>query len=52
MIPNPRRLNPSKNMKSLKVRQERILGWMKMAGHLTEDEYEAAKAQRLRLKDH
>jgi len=43
MIPNPRRFNPSKNMKSLKVRQERILGWMKTAGHLTEEEYEAAK---------
>ena len=30
MIPNPRRLHPSKNMEALKVRQERILEWMKM----------------------
>jgi hypothetical protein len=37
-------------MKALKVRQERILGWMKMAGHLTEEEYEAAIEERLRLR--
>ncbi len=49
MIPNPRRFNPSKNMKQLKVRQERVLGWMKMAGHLTEEEYESAKEQRFRF---
>jgi monofunctional biosynthetic peptidoglycan transglycosylase len=50
MIPNPRRLHPSKNMDALKVRQERILGWMKMAGYLSDDECEAAKRQILRLK--
>jgi monofunctional biosynthetic peptidoglycan transglycosylase len=51
MIPNPRRFNPSKNMKALKVRQERILGWMKMAGHLTEADLEAAKDQRLQFRN-
>ena len=50
MIPNPRRFNPSRNMKSLKVRQERILGWMKMAGHLTEEEYKTAREQQLRFR--
>lgn len=50
MIPNPRRLQPDKNMKALKVRQERILGWMKMAGHLTEDEYQNAVDQPLRFR--
>ena len=50
MIPNPRRLQPDKNMKSLKVRQERVLGWMKMAGHLTEEEYQQAVDQPLRFK--
>jgi monofunctional biosynthetic peptidoglycan transglycosylase len=50
MIPNPRRFHPSKDMDALKVRQERILGWMKMAGHLSESECEAAKEQTLRLK--
>jgi membrane peptidoglycan carboxypeptidase len=37
-------------MKSLKVRQERVLGWMKMAGHLTEEEYQAAVEQPLRFR--
>jgi hypothetical protein len=37
-------------MEALEVRQERILGWMKMAGHLSESECEAAKEQPLRLK--
>jgi hypothetical protein len=37
-------------MKSLKVRQERILGWMKMAGYLTEGEHQEAKEQFLKLK--
>ncbi len=50
MIPNPRRLQPDKNMKALKVRQERILGWMKMAGHLTEEEYRTAVEQSLRFR--
>ena len=50
MIPNPRRLQPATNLKSLKVRQERVLGWMKMAGHLTEEEYQQAVNQPLRFK--
>jgi monofunctional biosynthetic peptidoglycan transglycosylase len=50
MIPSPLRLQPDKNMKSLKVRQERVLGWMKMAGHLTEEEYRAAVEQPLRFR--
>jgi monofunctional biosynthetic peptidoglycan transglycosylase len=50
MIPNPRRFHPSKNMEALKARQERILGWMKMAGHLSEDELVAAKKQPLRIR--
>lgn len=50
MIPSPRRLQPDKNMKSLKVRQERVLGWMKMAGHLTEEEYRAAVTQPLQFR--
>jgi monofunctional biosynthetic peptidoglycan transglycosylase len=50
MIPNPRRLHPSKNMEALKKRQERILGWMKMAGDLSDDELAAAKRQTLRLR--
>jgi monofunctional biosynthetic peptidoglycan transglycosylase len=50
MIPNPRRLNPATNMKSLKTRQERILAWMEMAGHLTEDQCQRAREQRLELR--
>jgi monofunctional biosynthetic peptidoglycan transglycosylase len=50
MIPNPRRFHPSKNMEALKARQERILGWMKMAGHLSEDELVAARKQPLGIR--
>jgi monofunctional biosynthetic peptidoglycan transglycosylase len=50
MIPNPRLFHPSKGMAALKIRQERILGWMKAAGHLSESECEAAKEQPLQLK--
>ena len=50
MIPNPRRLNPAKRFDSLKVRQERILGWMARAGFLTEEEFARAKEQTLNLK--
>jgi monofunctional biosynthetic peptidoglycan transglycosylase len=50
MIPNPRRLNPATNLKSLKVRQERILDWMVMAGHLTKNECQKAKEQPLKLR--
>ncbi len=50
MIPNPRRLNPAKRFDSLKVRQERILGWMARAGFLTEEELARAKEQTLHLK--
>lgn len=42
MIPNPRRLHRDENRDVLQNRQERILGWMKMAGHLTEEEYRQA----------
>ena len=50
MIPSPRRLNPQTNMKALEPRQERILGWMKMAGYLTEEELQEAKKQRVRIR--
>lgn len=50
MIPNPHRYHPDRNMKALKTRQERILGWMKMAGYLTEDEHQQALAQALYLR--
>lgn len=50
MIPSPHRLQPDKNMKSLKLRQERVLGWMKMAGYLTEKEYQRAVEEPLRFR--
>ena len=50
MIPNPRQLNPAKRFDSLKVRQERILGWMARAGFLTEEELARAKEQTLDLR--
>jgi monofunctional biosynthetic peptidoglycan transglycosylase len=51
MIPNPRELNPATRLKSLKVRQERILRWMLKAGYLIDDaEFERAKEQPLNLK--
>ena len=50
MIPDPRRLHPAKRLDSLKVRQERILGWMSRAGFLTEDELARAKEQTLHLE--
>jgi monofunctional biosynthetic peptidoglycan transglycosylase len=51
MIPNPRRFHPAENMESLKTRQERILGWMKMAGHLTKDEHRQAVEKPLRFRE-
>jgi monofunctional biosynthetic peptidoglycan transglycosylase len=50
MIPNPRRLNPATRFEALKVRQERILGWMFRVDILTEKEFEAAKEKSLDLK--
>ena len=50
MISNPRRLNPAKRFDSLKVRQERILGWMSRVGFLTEEELAHAKEEKLDLK--
>jgi monofunctional biosynthetic peptidoglycan transglycosylase len=50
MIPNPRRFHPTRNMKALKARQERILGWMKMAGDISEEELAAAKREALKLR--
>ena len=49
MIPNPRYYQPSKRYDSLKRRQERILDWMHMAGHLDDDELKAAARKRLPL---
>lgn len=42
MIPSPIRLDPCAHPDSVRRRQERILGWMKRAGHLSEDELERA----------
>jgi len=50
MIPSPRRLDPCERPKSVKIRQERILRWMENAGHLTEEEYQAAIAETIALR--
>ena len=50
MIPNPIRLDPCERPESVRTRQERILGWMKMAGHLTEAELEEALKEKPRLR--
>ena len=50
MIPNPRWLHPATRFDSVKRGQERILGWMSRAGFLTEEELEAAKTKKLRLR--
>ncbi len=50
MIPSPLRLQPCEQPKSVRTRQERILRWMRSGGRLTEEEYEAALAERLRLQ--
>lgn len=49
MIPSPLRLQPCERPKSVRTRQERILRWMHRAERLTDEEYEAALAQRLWL---
>jgi monofunctional biosynthetic peptidoglycan transglycosylase len=50
MIPSPLRLQPCERPKSVRNRQQRILRWMHGAGRLTDEEYEAALAERLRLR--
>lgn len=50
MIPNPVRLDPCRDLERLRPRQERILGWMKMADYVTDDELERALAARPRLR--
>jgi monofunctional biosynthetic peptidoglycan transglycosylase len=49
MIPSPLRLQPCQRPKSVRTRQERILRWMRRADRLTEEEYQAALAERLWL---
>ena len=49
MIPSPLRLQPCERPKSVRTRQERILRWMHRAERLTDEEYEAALAERLWL---
>jgi len=49
MIPSPLRLQPCERPKSVRTRQERILRWMHRAERLTEEEYQAALAERLWL---
>ena len=51
MIPSPLRLQPCERPKSVRARQERILRWMHRAGRLTKEEYEAALAERLWLRE-
>jgi monofunctional biosynthetic peptidoglycan transglycosylase len=50
MIPSPLRLQPCERPKSVRTRQERILRWMNGAGRLTDEEHEAALAERLWLR--
>jgi monofunctional glycosyltransferase len=50
MIPNPRGLDPCKRPKSVRIRQERILGYMHMANDLTDEEYEHALGERIALR--
>jgi monofunctional biosynthetic peptidoglycan transglycosylase len=50
MIPSPRRLDPCERPKSVRIRQERILGRMLRAGHITEDEYDAARQEAIALR--
>jgi monofunctional biosynthetic peptidoglycan transglycosylase len=47
MIPSPLRLQPCKQPKSLRARQERVLRWMRGAKRITDEEYEAALARRI-----
>jgi len=49
MIPSPLRLQPCERPKSVRTRQERILRYLHRAGRLTDEDYEAALAQRLWL---
>ncbi len=51
MIPSPLRLQPCDRPKSVRNRQERILRWMRRAERLTEEEYQAALAERLWLRE-
>jgi len=51
MIPSPLRLQPCERPKSVRTRQERILRWMNGAGRLTDEEYEAALAEPLWLRE-
>lgn len=50
MIPNPRGLDPCERPKSVRARQERILGYMHMAKDLDDEEYERALRERVELK--
>jgi monofunctional biosynthetic peptidoglycan transglycosylase len=50
MIPSPLRLQPCERPKSVRTRQERILRWMNRAGRISDEEYEAALAERLWLE--
>lgn len=50
MIPNPRRLDPCERPDEVRTRRDRILGWMHVAEHLTDEELERARASEPRLR--
>jgi monofunctional glycosyltransferase len=50
MIPNPRVLDPCERPKSVRNRQERILGYLHLAKDLTDEEYQQALAERIALR--
>ncbi len=50
MLPNPRYFNPFKRMDKARERQQRVLFNMFQAKHLTEEEYEAALSEDIRLR--
>lgn len=50
MIPNPRKLDPCERSDEVRTRRDRILGWMHMAEHLTDEELERALAAEPRLR--
>lgn len=50
MIPSPIRLDPCARPKSVRLRQERILGYMKGANRLSAEEYEQALSEPIELR--
>lgn len=50
MIPNPRELDPCEQSEAVRVRRDRILGWMHGAGALNDDELVRALSANPRLR--